>query len=192
MTNIVEFVPRADRDAKANLEAFIHMAREDLTAFGTGGAWDADRWQQAKTVALFSAKSTTRDSYSYTPMADPFKQFAKAYIRYTYSHRPVVSLAMPLQALRCIEAALAECCGHADVLLLRGAVMDTAAQKCREFYGSEDVWHKTGLVIQHVFDFCRVKGFAPSLPQWKSPFKKVVILTEAFPDFCSAQPSPKW
>jgi hypothetical protein len=182
MTNIVEFVPRADRDSRANLDAFIDMARDNLTAFGDGGAWSEDRWQQGKTVALFSAKGVAKGSYAYTPMADPFKQFAKAYIRYTYSHRPVVSLAMPLQALRCIEAALAECCGHADILLLRGAVMDTSAQKCREFYASEDVWHKTGLVMQHLFEFCRIKGFAPSLPQWKSPFKKPVILTEDIGD----------
>lgn len=178
MGSIVEFVPRADRDAKANLDDFIRMARNDLTAFGADGAWKADRWQQGKTVVLFSAKSTARDSYTYTPMADPFRQFAKAYIRYSYSHRPVVSLAMPLQALRCIEAALIECCGCADILLLRGASMDVSAQKCREFYVSEDVWHKTGLVMQHIFEFCRTKRFVPSLPQWKSPFKKPIILTE--------------
>lgn len=178
MASIVQFVPRADRDAQANLDAFIRMAREELTAFGADGAWDADRWQQGKTVALFSAKSTARNPYSYTPMADPFRQFAKAYIRYTYSHRPVVSLAMPLQALRCIEAALTDCCGCADILLLRGASMDVSAQKCREFYVSEDVWHKTGLVMQHIFEFCRTKGLVPSLPQWRSPFKKPAILTE--------------
>ncbi len=178
MDSVVEFVPRADRDARANLAEFIRLARDDLTAFGSDGAWDGDRWQQGKTVAVFSSKSTTNNPYAYTPMADPFKQFAKAYIRYTYSHRPVVSLAMPLQALRCLEVALLECCGSADILLLRGAVMDESAQKCREFYESEDVWHKTGLVMQHIFEFCRSKGLARALPQWKSPFKKPTILTE--------------
>lgn len=178
MNNVVQFVPRTDRDAKMNLNEFIRMAREDLTAFEEGGAWNSDRWQHGRTVALFSAKQEGNNSYSYTPLADPFKQFAKAYVRYTYSHHPVVSFAMLLQGLRCIEAALLDCCGCADVLMLRGAVMDTSAQKCREFYVSKDVWHKTGLMMQRVFDFCRTNRLAPSLPQWKSPFKKPAILTE--------------
>lgn len=182
MTELVEFSPRADRDARANLYAFIRMAKEDLTAFGGVSTWDDDRWQQGITVVLFSAKSLSKASRAYTPMADPFKQFAKAYIRYTYSNRPVVSLATRLQALRCIEAALTECCGQADILLLRGTVMDISARKCREFYASEALWSQTGLVMQHIFEFCRIKGFAPSLPQWKSPFKKPSILTEDIND----------
>jgi len=56
--------------------------------------------------------------------------------------------------------------------------MDVCANKCKEFYSSEDVHHKTGLQLQAVFDFLREKSLVPSLPAWKSPFKKPVILTE--------------
>src|SRR5699024_1416438 len=68
------------------------------------------------------------------------------------------------------------------ILRLNGAVMDASAQKCREFYQSKDLKHKTGLVMKKVFDFCRDKGFAPALPQWQPPFKKPVILTEDLGD----------
>ena len=179
MGDVVQFVPRAERDANENLVEFIRLAKEDLTAFANGGAWDSNKWQQDETVVVFATKTAPLDSYSYTPFAEPFMQFAKAYIRYRYSHKPVKSLAMMLQALRCVEAGLLAACGRADVGLLSGAVMDVCANKCREFYFSEDVRHKTGLQLEAIFEFLREKSLVPSLPAWKSPFKKPVILTEA-------------
>ena len=178
MGDVVQFVPRAERKASGNLAEFIRLAKEDLTAFENGGAWDRDKWQQNETVVVFATKTAHLDSYSFTPFAEPFMQFAKAYIRYRYSHRPVKSLAMMLQALRCVEAGMLVACGRADVGLLSGAVMDVCANKCKEFYSSEDVHHKTGLQLQAIFDFLREKRLVPSLPAWKSPFKKPVILTE--------------
>lgn len=178
MADVVQFVPRAGREAIGNLAEFIRLAKEDLTAFGNGGAWDRDKWQQNETVVVFATKTAPLDSYSFTPFAEPFLQFAKAYIRYRYSHRPVKSLAMMLQALRCVEAGLLAACDRADVGLLCGAVMDVCAKKCKEFYSSEDVHHKTGLQLQAIFDFLREKCLVPSLPAWKSPFKKPVILAE--------------
>ncbi|WP_036102064.1 hypothetical protein [Lysobacter capsici] len=178
MSDVVQFVPRAERDAIGNLAEFTRLAKEDLTAFANGGAWDHDKWQQGETVVVFATKTAPLDSYSFTPLAEPFMQFAKAYIRYQYSHKPVKSLAMMLQALRCVEAGLLAACGRADVGLLSGAVMDVCANSCREFYSSEDVRHKTGLQLQTIFDFLREKSLVPSLSAWKSPFKKPVILTE--------------
>jgi hypothetical protein len=107
---VIQFVPRADVNAQENLAEFVRMAREELTAF-EDGAWDGDRWQQGKTVAVFATKTKPLGAYSFTPMVDPFKQFAKAYVRYQYSHSPVVSVAYWMHALRCIEAALLRCMG---------------------------------------------------------------------------------
>lgn len=178
MADIVHFVPRADVDARENLAEFIRLARDELTAFSDGGAWSGDRWQQGKAVAVFATKTQPLTPYAFTPLVEPFKQFAKAYVRYEYSHRPVVSVAFWIQALRCIEAALLQVHGRAEVGLLNLAVMDVSAAKCREFYRSEDVWHKTGLAIMRVFDFCREHGLVRSLPSWQSPFPKPTILTE--------------
>ncbi len=178
MGDFVQFVPRAERDASENTAEFIRLAKEDLIAFANGGAWERDKWHQSETAVVFATKTAPLDSYSFTPLAEPFMQFAKAYVRYRFSHRPVKSLAMMIQALRCVEAGLLAACGRADVGLLSGAVMDVCADKCREFYSSEDVHHKTGLQLQAIFDFLREKALVQSLPVWKSPFKKPVILTE--------------
>lgn len=181
MDEVVQFIPRADREASANLAEFIRLAREELTAFASSGAWESDKWQHDETI-VFATKTAPLDPYTYTPLAEPFMQFAKAYIRYRYSHKPVKSVAMMLQALRCVEAGLLAACGHAEISRLTGAVMDVCANKCREFYCSEDVHHKTGLQMEAIFAFLREKQIVPSLPVWKSPFKKPVILTEDLSD----------
>ncbi|MDR2215740.1 MAG: hypothetical protein LBE59_07860 [Nevskiaceae bacterium] len=178
MGEVFQFTSRADLDAKGNLAEFIRQCRDELTAFGERNAWDNDRWSEGKTVVVFGSKTPELGTYSFTPMADPFKQFAKAYIRYHYSHRPVKSLAPMLQALRCVEAGLLCARGAAEVGLLNGAVMDVCAEKCREFYGSGDVRCNTGRHIESVFDFIRKERFISGLPLWKSPFRKPSILTE--------------
>lgn len=178
MASIVQFVPRAELEATRNLEEFIRLAREELTAFGGKDGWAKDRWQEGKTMAVFATKMQELTPYRFTPLADPFKQFAKAYVRYTYSHQPVADVSRWMQALRCIEAAMLATCGKAAISLLQPALMDTAARKCREFYKSEQVWHQTGLGMEKIYDFCRDKRIVSGLVPWKSPFKKPVILTE--------------
>lgn len=178
MGEVALFVPRAARDAGANLTEFIRLAKEKLTAFEGGGGWESDRWQQGETVIVFASKMASLDAYRFTPMAEPFKQFAKAYVRYRYSHKPVKSLAMMVQALRCLEAGLLCACGRAEIGLLTGAVMDVCASKCAQLYTSPEVHHKTGLQLESIFDFLREKCLVPSLPSWKSPFRKPTILTE--------------
>lgn len=186
---IIQFVPRADLEARENLAEFVRMARDELTAFE--GAWAGDRWQQGKTIAVFATKTKPLSPYSFTPMADPFKQFAKAYVRYQYSHNPVVSVAFWLQALRCIEAALLQVHGRAEIGLLSLAVMDVSAAKCREHYKSEDVWHKTGLMFVRICDFCREHGLVRALAPWSSPFSKPAILTEDLGDAGKAHRAAK-
>lgn len=170
--------PHSGRDANTNLAEFISLAKEELTAFTDGGAWDNDRWENKGTVVVFATKTAPLGPHSFTPMADPFKQFAKAYIPYRYSHRPVKRLDSMLQALRCIEAGLVAACGCAEVEMLTGAVMDVCADKCREFYTSEGVRCNTGRHIQAIFDFVREKNIVPSLKSWRTPFRKPSILTE--------------
>lgn len=178
MDKIVQFVPRSECDASVNLAEFIRMAREDLTAFSGGGAWESNKWKKDETVIVFATKTEFLDSYSFTPMAEPFMQFAKAYFRYSFSHKPTKDASLISHALRCVEAGLLASTGKADIRLLNGAVMDVCAGKCREFYRSAEVQCNTGRKIKAIFDFIREHNLVPSLPAWKSPFKKPVILTE--------------
>lgn len=178
MGEVVHFSPRSDMDAGANLSEFIRMAREDLIAFENDGAWDSDKWAHGRNTIVFATRTEFSDPYHFTSMAEPFKQFAKAYVRYAWSHKPVKSMTTMIQGLRCVEAGLLATCGRADVRDLSGAAMDVCASKCREFYRATQVLYATGRQIQAIFDFLRMKALVPSLPLWKSPFRKPAILTE--------------
>lgn len=174
---MILFVPSSDAPEAANLSAFIRFCKQELSAFKPE-AWESDRWHDGEAVAIFSTNLAPRTAYSFTPMSQPFKDFAKAYVRYRYSLKPVTSVCQWLGALRCIEAALFDVHGHADIALLDMAVMDRSAQKAREMYASETSWLKTGLEIRTVFNFCREKCFVRALPHWKPPFRTRPVLAE--------------
>jgi hypothetical protein len=178
MAEIIHFEPQSTIDHRSNLANFIQFAKLKLTAFDQVEGWESDRWQNGTTKALFAQQSFEKNSYSYAPMRDPFRQFAKAYIRYNYSHCPSVSVTYHLQALRCVEAALLSVHGEADIVHLNFITMDKAADFCREFYRSEDVHHKTGLKMGAIFEFCLKKQIIAETIAWRSPFKKPRILTE--------------
>lgn len=178
MNNVVQFVPRADRDAATNLVEFVRVAREDLTAFGEGGAWTDDRWRQGNTVAVFATKSAPQTGYSFTPLAEPFLQFAKAYVRYQYSHRPVRSVSSMTGALQCVEAALIQVHGRAEIELINQAVMDVSAVRCKDYFEHPQARYQTGRFLQLIFKFCCDMRITAQLPAWKSPYRKPIILTE--------------
>lgn len=181
MVEAHHFAPNGNAAPSENLSAFIRLARDELTAFSNGGAWDSDRWEHSGTVVVFSTKTVPqpRSRTHFIPMADPFRQFAKAYIRYRYSHKPVKELSMIMRALRCIEAGLDSSVGRADICLLTGAVMDVCANKCRDFHRGAEVHYHIGRHMQNIFDFVREMKIVPWLPLWKSPFMKQTILTES-------------
>lgn len=191
MGDVVQFVPRAESDASANLAEFIRLAKEELTAFGGYDGWNSDTWRHNGTVVVFATKTAPLDSYSFTPLAEPFNEFAKAYVRYSYSHKPVKNMATTVQALRCMEAALLDVCGRAEIAMLSVAMMDVSAAKCREFYSSAEVQCNTGRKLQAILDFVREKYLVSSLPAWKSPFKKPAILTEDLGEFGQAHRAKK-
>jgi len=175
---VSKLTPREDLEAERRLSKFIRAAKEDLIAFGGLDAWDRDRWVEGRTVVIFATKTEHYTSHEFSPMHDPFRQFAKAYVRHEYSLKPVVSLATMMQAMRCIECSLIEATGSAEIKSLNCAVADLAAEKCREFYLSEELWCNVGRHLEKIFQFIRDEGFCPGLGHWRSPFKRAKSLLE--------------
>ena len=113
------------------------------------------------------------------PLAEPFLTFAKAYVRYRYSHKPLKYLTRMLGALRMIERALIEATGHADIVDLSVPVLDLSARYCAEFKRNKSTRYQEGRAMEAVADFCRDHELVPGLPGWKPPFRKQRDLTEA-------------
>ena len=180
MGETVQFVSRPTVAARENLEAFVLLARDKLTAFSEGGAWDEVTWRNDR-VSLVFCKDRPRSEARRppVPLAEPFLTFAMAYTRYQYSHKPVTSLAPMLSALRMIELALIQATGRADILELSVPVLDMTAQFCRERHKNKTSQYLRGRLVEAIADFCREHGLVPALPSWKSPFKRQRDLTEA-------------
>lgn len=118
MTDIIQFIPRAECDAKENLAGFVDMCRNHLTVFGADLAWDENSWdlsdfipkpgQRARVSFIFCTFDDTGVKLGAAPMAQPFLDFAKGYVRYNFGLSKKGWYSGRMVALRALEKALVE------------------------------------------------------------------------------------
>ncbi|PKG55231.1 integrase [Shewanella sp. GutDb-MelDb] len=184
MSDIVQFQPKSAHTAQENLNEFVSLCRDELTAFGEE-CWEGDNWKtfygksNKKVNARFSTNTQPSTSYNFEPMAKPFIYFAKAYIRYFYSLNPVSNLQRYMEALRGLEESLLSVKGVADITALDGSVLSALTNVLSERYPSSVALNKIGYQIERILDFCRSKQITPSLPEWTNPYARPKDLTIA-------------
>ncbi|PMH39906.1 integrase [Vibrio sp. 10N.286.49.B3] len=177
--NVFQFKPQAELTSAVNLASFINKVR-GLMVF------DADKWAENKwetyygtrrVVARFSTATKPSTSYSYEPLSKPYLDFAKAYIKYTYSLKPVTNLQRQFEALRVLEEALLDVHGTADILSLNGVVLAKLDDVFKQQLSNPSALNKAGYQMELLLDFCRDNLIAPSLPEWTNPYSKIKDLT---------------
>lgn len=179
MNNLI-FTPK-DNNPKSNLEQFINFSKNQLTTFGND-CWENNQWKTTFSIypvqVRFSTERIKSTAYKYEPLAAQFIDFAKAYIRYTYSLHPIRQLARHMEALRIVEMALYAVKKNADILQLDYLVINEVENIVSKKYkkGTESV-NKLGYQIQKLFDFCRENQITPQLPLWENPYKRPRDLT---------------
>lgn len=151
-SDIVLFVPKAKRSAQGNLSDFVELCKTKLTVFGAGLPFEDDIWDVSDSVNSKGNKFAIRLRFSNWETADrknamvalqePFKSFAKAFIRYQHACAPRTNYAACLTALRALEMALADCTGTQDptnispevlnhtIEMLKGALKPASASNC--------------------------------------------------------------
>ena len=140
MADLVTFVPQADRDAQANLAAFIDLCRTD-TVFGQSLDFEADSWDVSDTIKragkskalrlVFGNVGGTGNKPVRVTMREPFKSFAKSYMRYQHGVSPTRDVSTRMAALRALEVALLEI-GTADPTHVNSHVLNRAVQRLGE------------------------------------------------------------
>ena len=179
MNNLI-FTPK-DNNPKSNLEQFINFSKNQLTTFGND-CWENNQWKTTFSIypvqVRFSTERIKSTAYKYEPLAAQFIDFAKEYIRYTYSLHPIRQLAKHMEALRIVEMALYAVKKNADILQLDYLVINEVENIVSKKYkkGTESV-NKLGYQIQKLFDFCRENQITPQLPLWENPYKRPRDLT---------------
>jgi hypothetical protein len=184
MTDIFQFQPKSESTAKQNLNEFVQLSQNKLTAFGKD-CWDENLWKtpygksSRHVVARFSTNTEPYNSYHYDPMKKPFIDFAKAYVRYVYSLNPVSNLQRHMEALRGIEELLIAVKGRADILEFDGVALNALTNVLSERYSDKSALNKIGYQVEKILSFCRSKQITPSLPEWSNPYTKQKDLTIA-------------
>lgn len=179
MADLITFVPRADLDAQANLAGFIDLCRTQLKIFGESLPFAEDRWDVSSAVELkgracpprlvFSSFATCDDNEPFM-MREPFKSFAKAYLRYTCGTQPTQAMSMRMRALRALEAALCEA-GTADPVQTTAHALNRAAQMVGERHAPNTAYN-TGIRLEALSNFLCDNGLIAVPTRWRSPVKK--------------------
>lgn len=153
MADIIVFTPRTDLDASANLRAFIDLCRNKLSVFGRNLPFDDDIWDVTAHVPTNARKTTQSFAFrawgstrtaSAGPLAEPFRSFAKAYVRYQYGVRPAKNMQHWMMALRALEVALTENGGDANPIRIDAGILNRAAQLLEAQYSNATAYNVAG------------------------------------------------
>lgn len=167
MAEVFQFVPQRDVDAAKNLSSFIRFNKEALTVFGADLKWQDNSWPTPG-VTFGNLDQKTRLLDPTRVMQQPFLEFAKAYFRYQQGHRPTKAH-VEIRALRCIERALIETKGDANILSLSTTVLERAATLAKQFFSSGTAYH-IGRELVRIAEFVTVKHrLISGHLDWKNP-----------------------
>ncbi|NTZ89279.1 hypothetical protein [Agrobacterium tumefaciens] len=172
---------------------FIALARQ-VEALIPNDKWERDLWSVG---ASFRTKGQNRDNcllafydrstrltsqhelFGGAPLAQPFKEFAKAYVRYMHSTSPVSYevTTKRLDALQLIEAGFRSLDLEPRIENLTVSVLNTAVSMAKEGVGPGR-HYQFAIGIQQIHRFCLDRKFLFSPFQWKHGVRKPKDKTE--------------
>lgn len=166
MSNVFLFVPKTQLTSRENLDEFILMCRDRLTVFGDDLDWYSNAWPG---VGNFTKKDAPSRGYTQEQLLDAeIIPFAKAFVRYQQGHNPS-QLKNEFKAIRCIEAALLEIKGCADITQTDISVLNEAAEVARSYDATS---YQAGISLVRLVDFLNESGIVRAPIVWKNPIKK--------------------
>ncbi len=183
MSEIHHFVPRANLSASENLTGFIESCRSQLTVFGGDLDFDADVWDVTaasdfrgssnSSRITFCTLATTNSRIESDPMAEPFRSFAKAYIRYQQGLRPTKTQSPRMAALRVLEQAIRLRDGdfYPDPSTITVDLFNQAAELTRRHYEAGTAY-RVGVALEVLAQFLDEHRLTPAATSWKNPIKR--------------------
>jgi len=180
MAEIVLFTPRGELDAAENLAGFIASCRDHLTVFGCDLNFANDQWDVTETsqqrgkshhIRITFSNLGTVGASSPQSMVEPFKSFAKGYIRYMQGLRPVSNQQNRLGALRALEEAIRTITGAARVELIDIHCLNRAAQIIKQHW-SEAAAYRVGGQLEAIADFLTDNRLTRMPAKWRNPLSR--------------------
>lgn len=166
MSNLFKFVPDEELTSHENLNEFVLMCRDKLTVFGADLDWHSDAWRG---IVNFTKKGVNTRGYDESQLLDSaIIPFAKAYFRYQQGHNPDTQK-LAMKAIRCIEVALLEIKGCADITQTDLSVMDEAGRVAGSYGGSR---YAAGNSLVKLVEFLNESRIIAAPILWKNPIRK--------------------
>jgi hypothetical protein len=174
---VLNFIPRAELEPTANLEAFVRLCR-DSEVLGAKAQFDKNVWDVGYLKghnkvhrAVFSTLEASRKSKPTPCLPDPFLDFAKATLVYLHDKRAVESQSMRVAALRCLEASLRESSKGSRPTGVEEMVLDSAVELAKKQV-SPGVAYRIAGQLEYIAEFMRTKGFIVLRQRWTHGLKK--------------------
>ncbi|HHG6987140.1 TPA: DNA-binding protein [Klebsiella pneumoniae] len=172
MNNIILFKSKKQLTAENNYNEFIKFCRYQLSGLTQTQDWEQYVWKGYVTFRkigvghkLFNSKDA---------MHEDFLDFAKAYIRYQHSLKPLKNYGAIMMALRCLEQALLQVLSNALIYNVTAVVFDEAMQiGSRHFEGN--VLAQCGIQLEKLSKFlCEHNLIKLGYISWKNHVKQKV------------------
>lgn len=174
---VLHFTPRAELEPQANLAAFIEVCKQSevLGAWRQFAlnVWDIGHFKGQNKVnrAVFSSLEASSASLPEPAMPQPFLDFAKAALVYLHDKRPVVSQAIRIAALRCLEAALREWSKGSRPTGVNVDVLDTAVELAKKQVSAAVAYRVAGQLVL-IAELMNSKGFIALREAWDHGLKR--------------------
>jgi len=182
--NIIHFNPNPEFTVDQNIASFIDFAKNRLNLWGNDLDWDSLVWDITGHFELRGRTENVKITWvnlqtcgknikkqERVAIQEPLLSFAKAYIRYSQSHKKRRVIDSLLAAFRILEVVLLEQYNVADIKYISPSVLNSVYSIIKERYARGD---SVLLVLNELYlDVCNLKMSYISLP-WKKPKVEII------------------
>lgn len=179
--NFVDFKPRSQLAAEAQLAAFIEWAKQTLpkgipnrvraSIRWEDGSWHPHGFQSCNFRAFGSTKSASK------AMQAPFTEFAKAILVYRRVYLQKKGMNDWLRAMSALEVALFELTGTRDVTRVSAAVCNKACEHLNHHRTKGNTAYFCSKSLEALITLMRAKKLLKSDFRWTSPLKLMPVGT---------------
>ncbi|EHM9265113.1 DNA-binding protein [Salmonella enterica] len=172
MNNIILFKSKKQLTAESNYNEFIKFCRYQLIGLTQTQDWNQYAWKGYVTFRKIGVGNKVFDSND--AMHEDYINFAKAYIRYQHSLKPLKNYGATMMALRCLEQALLQVLNSGLIYNVTAVVFDEAMQIGSKYFEG-NVLAKCGIQLEKISKFlCEHNLVKSGYISWKNHVKQKV------------------
>ena len=169
MSKVVDFKPKSQVDAEANLHDFIQWAKETIPKGVPDRFYDSIKWEDESWHAHGAEGCAFKALGSTMNMRPLIMDFAKALLVYRRIYQMKKSLSSWLRPLKALEVALVEINGDADVTRVSAAVCNRACEHMEMHWTKGRSAYGYSKCLGQIITLMREKKLLKTDFRWTSP-----------------------